>query len=323
MQFGAKLVQLQKWFIQGNSRRFQRVDIHVQCYITPKDPIDQREVFALGINYFTEQTHNQIQSIKEELRQLLKKLPGEHQKIDQMFWVILQQSELFADAIKQVSAGKSPQMSSLSWQHLLDHRHGFRELQTIEHSSPKTYQYLKAAEKKFTTFLNFFIQCLQQSNQKHFSAIHPLPEANFEIDQLVKSFRQPKFSHLPLAQLLLKLCEIMGLIINVFSDFYNDLYLHNYPKLWPSVPANISIGGIALTTSKHYEKFMRVKVRLYFAATRRTLEFDGVVVNTKEEAKGEWVAINFELPDGSMQDELQQMIYQYEIHETFGLKLPY
>lgn len=40
------------WFENGDARRFPRIEMPVQIYISPVNPIRDKDIFGLGIDYF-------------------------------------------------------------------------------------------------------------------------------------------------------------------------------------------------------------------------------------------------------------------------------
>jgi len=317
-------VNLQTWFNKGNSRRFHRVNLPVQCFITPKEPIYQRQIFALGIDYYPASTQHRIKKQKIELENRLAHLPSENKKIvQQVFYAIEHYFEIFLDAVIYASQGKDPRQQSIHWHSLVKTTQGIQEIEGLSTNSPKTYQYLKQITKKFSTFVAILVNSIERSNINHFSAPQPLPELDFKIDQLCKTLNQPQYHRVALAQSIIHLNHLMDLYIEVFANFYNDHFLKDYPRLWPMRDVNVSIGGIALKSPKSFELFSRVSVHLYFENQDIVLNFDGSVVKVDKERDSERIAINFELPESSLQDELQQLIYQHEVEETLAIKLPF
>lgn len=296
----------------------------VQCFITPKEPLYQRQIFALGIDYCPQPQQQMIAKARAEVDKILAKLPGEKREdVKKVFHSIMQHLELFLEAIQQASQGKDPRQHSIHWHTLMEDLHGIHSLIPLKEHAPKTYQYLKQIEEKYTAFLGIFIRSINLSTLHYFSTPAPLPESNFKLDKIAETFSEKKYQVIPLAQAILKLQQLLELYLQVFRNFYNDHYLKDYPKLWPVRKANVSIGGVALNIPQTYPKFSRVNVRLYFEKGDTLLEFEGSIVKSEKQEEGVYTAINFELPDGAMQDELQQQIYQSEIEATLGIRLPY
>ena len=298
--------------------------MHVQCLITPKEPIYQREIFALGIDYYPDPQKIAIAQKRQEVEQLIERLPKENrQRVIQVFVGIMHYFDLFLEAITQASAGKDPRHHSIKWHTLAQSIYGMHEIDQLAANSPKTYQYLKQVELKFTPYVERLVESIKNSTINHFSAPQPLPVEAFKLDKITQELKDPKYDLIPLAQSIIKLNELLEIYLQIFTNFYNDHFLKDYPKLWPMKEANVSIGGIAVKVVKSYELFSRVKVRLYFEEQDATLEFDGSIVKTDKLADGERIAINFELPDSAEQEELQHLIYQHEVRETLAIKLPY
>lgn len=317
-------MNLQNWFSKGNSRRFHRVNMQVQCFITPKEPIYQRQIFALGIDYYPESQKIAIAKQRKQVEDLIPMLPKENRQIvNQVFYGVMHHFDLFLEAIINASEGKDPRQHSIHWHTLVQSCNGIKEIDILEKHSPKTYQYLKQVDYKFSPFVSRLVESINASNVNHFSAPQPLPSETFKLDELTKELENEKYQNIPLAQSIVHLNYLLSLYIGIFENFYNDHFLKDYPKLWPLREANISIGGIALKTDKSYELFSRVNVHLYFETDNVVLKFDGSVVKIEKLPDGENIAINFELPEASQQEELQQLIYQSEVEETFGIKLPY
>lgn len=317
-------MNLQNWFSKGNSRRFHRVDMPVQCFITPKEPIYQRQLFALGIDYYPESQKWAIAKQRMLLEKQMNRLPNENkQLVHQVFYGLMHHFDLFLEAIILASEGKDPRNHSIHWHTLVQSIKSIREIEVLATNSPKTYQYLMLIANKFSPYVAQLVESINRSDVNHFWATLPLPESDFKIDQLSQQLQKPKFHRVPLAQAIIQLNKLLEQYLDVFKNFYNDHFLQDYPKLWPKRQANVSIGGIALQTPKSYALFSKVNVNLYFAQEDMILNFDGSVVKVDQEKDNEMVAINFELPEISTQDELQQLIYQHEVEETLSIKLPF
>lgn len=295
----------------------------VQCFITPKEPIYQRQIFALGIDYTPESKQREIKKKKVELENRLERLPSENKKVVQsVFAAIEHYFEIFLEAIIDASKGKDPRQQSIHWHSLVKTTQNIQEIEVLSVNSPKTYQYLTQIAKKFSTFVTILVTSIERSSINHFSTPQQLPEVDFKIDQLCTTLNQPKYQRVALAQSIIHLNQLLDLYLDIFANFYNDHFLKDYPKLWPIRKANISIGGIAFKSPKSFEQFSRVSVHLYFDHQDIVLNFDGSVIKVDKERDGERIAINFELPESTLQDELQQLIYQHEVEETLAIKLP-
>lgn len=326
------MVNLQNWFSRSNSRRFHRINRRVQCFITPKKPVYQRQIFALGVDYYPQSKKIAIAVQRHKVESLLEQLPPDNRKVTrEMFIHVMEHFDLFLEAILFAAKGKDPRQASMHWFKLEQSAQALPSLSMIRDKAPKTYEYLIEVQQKFSAYVKYLIASLMTSTIDPFSATHPLPNRTFKLDQIVAEFKAPKYDRLPLAQSMIAIDELLNQYLEIFSNFYHDHYLKDYPKEWPFREANLSIGGIALQLPQNYELFTKVLVRLYFADKKLELQFDGSIVKADKELDAgenpteavDYVAINFDQPDGRQQDELEQILFEYEIEETLKIQLPY
>ncbi|NPA72191.1 MAG: PilZ domain-containing protein [Gammaproteobacteria bacterium] len=313
---------MNKWFRKGNSRRYHRVDMPVRFFLIPSSPIKDKDIYATGTDYFPPSLQRQIQAKKELTRQAVSRIQEQNEILTEIFEEMIQFIEFFGRCAVSISQGQSPKKDPQYWMSVKEHLKGFKTIVKIKASSPKTYQYLQMIEIKYLTFLKRMIYSINHSTPTHFEVEGDLP-VGFKVDEMMTIFKSTKFSKIPLVQAILNLSEFMESYLEVYRQINADNYLKQYPQEWPLQIANVSASGIALLLNKKFEQYMRVDIHIYIESLDKVLDFDGSVVDirTDESTQKERVAINFEFPEGHLQDILQLEIQKQEVKECMKFDL--
>lgn len=299
-----------------NARRFFRIDMPLQTYVTSSSPIIEREIFASGANYLPVSI---VQKLHQEKLQVLDSLAGikEHKEaLTEIFNEMLNQAEFFGECCQMMFKGLNPHYHLASWAKLKNLKQGFVKLKLLQDDAPKTYAYLKKIEEKFLYFVHQLMLSAEHSSADQFYAPNYLKK-DFRIDQLVEAFSETQYQASPLPQSILHSAVFINTYLDVFRRMHDDHTQSQHPEDWPFEWVNISASGLAVSIKKGFRLHERVDVRVYLADAKRILKFDGVVVQiqTDTETQIERVAINFEFPDGQSQQFLQTYIQKYEINQ--------
>ncbi len=306
---------------KGNGRRFHRVDMPIRYFITPSSPIRDREIYATGANYFPESTLKLIDTKKSLILRAIEKIQTNDTALKRMFAEIMESIEFFGNCLKDITLGKSPKSDLQYWIQLKEHQKGFKHIEVLEKSSPKTFYYIKMIEQKYLTYLDYLVESIENSTPSHFFIRGRLP-SGFKIDELLLTFQNPKLKKVPLIQCFLHLTEFMETYLNVFQRINDDNYLKQFPREWPIQEANVSAGGLAVCMSKGFQLYSKVDAFIYFDSENKLLSFNGSIVGfrTVKEYQ-ERIAINFEFPNGHDQIFLQQEIQKHEVEECMNIPL--
>lgn len=307
---------MQHWFRKGNARRFHRVDMPLRFFIIPSSPLEEREIYATGANYFPAPVQNHLETLKRDTIQSLEKIQDQKELISKIVDEIIEAIEQYGTSLRNVSTGINPKQDPLSWLDTKNRLDGFKNAKLIKESSPKTYQYFKMIEEKHLAFHRTLVDSIDQSDKDNFEVKGHLP-VGFKLEETMALFKQERFSKTPLIQAILHLSEFMEAYQDIHRHINDDNYLQHFPQEWPQKTVNISASGIALLMKKMFNDYSKVDVFLYFEDSNKTVKFDGTVVDTREdlESHTKRIAINFEFPNGNDQNFIQQEIQKQEVKE--------
>ena len=313
---------MNKWFRKGNGRRFHRVDMAVRYYIVPTSPIKDREIYATGANYFPQPIVDMIEKRKNDTIRAVAKIKEQSALVTEIFNDVIQDIEFFGECTKSISEGTSPKSNVSYWLKVNDKLKGFSSIYRIEASSPKTFQYLSLIEEKYLNYLQRLTNSINESTPEHFMVEGLLP-VGFKLDEMMSVFEHEKFAKIPLIQAILNLSRFLDAYLDVYRQINDDNYIKQFPQEWPKQSANVSASGIAVLLPKRFEMYARVDVYLYFEEDDKVIKFDGSVVDLRadNDKHRERIAINFEFPDGSDQNYLQQEIQKQEVKECMKFAL--
>lgn len=313
---------MNRWFQKGNSRRFFRIDMPLRLFVTPSSPIKDREIYATGADYFPPGIKKRLQEQKTDTHYWLSRVQDQKILVTELFNEVIDFIEFFGECAISISQGINPRLDPKYWVQLNQKKQGFQKVEALFESAPKTYRYFKLIEDKYMTFLESMIHSITHSTQSHFEANRNLPYG-FKIDETLELFKKEKFSKVPLVQGILSLCQLMNIYLEAYRHINDDNVLRQYPTEWKLQQANVSASGLAVLLEKRFEAFEKVDVFFYFPTQEKILQFSGSIVDirTIDDAYKERVAINFEFPDGSNQDFLQNEIQRFEIEECMHFNL--
>lgn len=305
-----------------NVRRFFRINMPMRYHITPSTPIQDREIYATGANYFPPSVRTQLTEEKKAALNSLTRIQEFKETLTEVFVEMMSHAEFFGQCCETISKGMNPRFNPAMWQTLSAHRQGFPKIRLLEAASPKTHKHLKAIEEKYLYFLDRMIESISKSSATHFYAPDYLPHA-FRIDELRQIFADEKYDSVPLAQSILHTARYVNTYTEIFRQIHDDHTLRQNPQDWPLEMINVSASGIAVSTRKTFKLHGRMDVLFYFPESKKVLKFDGVVVNIQTDAEQqlERVALNFEFPDGKDQAFLQTEIQKFEIDECFNINV--
>ncbi|HBQ45317.1 MAG TPA: PilZ domain-containing protein, partial [Thiomicrospira sp.] len=173
---------MNKWFLRGNSRRFYRIDMPVHAYIAPTSPIKDLEIYATGTDYFPPTTLNLIQKQLSETRYWLDKIQDQKELLEPLFNEIIACIEFLGKGTENISKGINPRNSPDYWLSIKQMKQGFKTVDALQKSAPKTYTYFKLIEDKYLSFLNAFANSIENSTPQKVAARVDIPHA-FKIEE--------------------------------------------------------------------------------------------------------------------------------------------
>ncbi len=294
----------------------------VRHYIVPSSPIDDRQIYATGAEYFPTSFQNKVDIQKFSAQNWVKRIQEHADILTEIFDEIFEFIDFFGKCAYSIAEGRNPRMSSEYWTRVKRHLEGFQTARKIEPSSPKTFQYIKMIEEKYLAFLKSMVWSLEHSTATDFAVQGHLP-TGFQLDEMIGKFQSPKLEKIPLVQALLHTAAYMDSYLEGYRNIHEDNYLKQFPKEWKSTMVNISASGMAVNLGKRFPLYSNVDVYLYFPVDDKTLHFDGSIVDVRTDEKNykERVAINFEFPDGELQNYLQTQIQKQEVKECMDIAL--
>lgn len=294
----------------------------VRYYIVPTSPIKDREIYATGANYFPQPIVDMIEKRKNDTIRAVAKIKEQSALVTEIFNDVIQDIEFLGECTKSISEGTSPKSNVSYWLKVNDKLKGFSSIYRIEASSPKTFQYLSLIEEKYLNYLQRLTNSINESTPEHFMVEGLLP-VGFKLDEMMSVFEHEKFAKIPLIQAILNLSRFLDAYLDVYRQINDDNYIKQFPQEWPKQSANVSASGIAVLLPKRFEMYARVDVYLYFEEDDKVIKFDGSVVDLRadNDKHRERIAINFEFPDGSDQNYLQQEIQKQEVKECMKFAL--
>ena len=313
---------MNKWFRKGNGRRFHRVDMPVRYFIVPSSPIKDREIYATGADYFPQPLVNMIETRKYDTIRSVEKIKEQSDLVTQIFNDVIEDIEFFGECVKNVSIGISPKNDVSYWLKIKEKLKGFSSIHHIEVSSPKTFQYLSLIEEKYLSYLQRLTNSINESTPEHFYVEGLLP-IGYKLDEMMSVFQNKKFAKIPLIQAILHLSEFLEAYLDTYRQINDDNYVKQFPENWPTQIANVSASGLALLLPKRFDMYTHVDVYLYFEHANKIINFDGSVVDLREDNQQhkQRVAINFEFPNGNDQSFIQQEIQKQEVKKCMKFAL--
>ncbi|MBF6057796.1 MULTISPECIES: PilZ domain-containing protein [Thiomicrorhabdus] len=312
---------MKKWFQKNNSRRFHRVDMPVRYFIRPSSPIENRQIYATGTDYFPPSIEFKVNRHTQLVKMMLNELP-ENSLIQTLLTEMFQSVLFFGKCLDSISHGIQPLQDFGMRVHLQQMTDGFPHLDNIKPHSPKTYSFLKQFEDKYLYIIKQFLHNLSESSQNYFAATK-LKQSGFEIDSSMDDFRSPEHEQIPLRQAMLGIYDLFETYLEIYQHICSDHLDTQNPDNWPLQVVNISATGMAFHSSKGFPLHAAVDVFLAFDPPNKVIKFNGKVVSNTPQKNGhpERFAINFEFPDSEPQKYLQNEIQKFEIESCMDVEL--
>lgn len=310
------------WFENGDARRFPRIDMPVQVSISPVKPIRDKEVFALGIDYFPPSIEKQIQKTKLDLWHWVKHIQEQREILEPVFLEVIDLIDTFGEVIKGASHGKNPAANPKEHLTLRHLQNGFLGIATLKQPAPKTFQYFDSMNKKFLVYAENLVKSLQKSTATNF-ALNTQFQTEYDIDKTIANFEKPKFKQVPLAQSLYYLAQYINIHLEAYNQFLKDLQPIKTPKQWQPEQASISACGMAIYVPKRYPLNTKVETNFYFSETDEVLRLKATVVrcSSVQKQQHECNALDFDFPTSSDQSLIQRQLEQFQITRCLALDI--
>lgn len=305
------------WFERKEHRRFRRIDMSVKLFVTPSDPINDFEIFALGIDYFPKSVSSKINDHHKKLISWISHIQEQKDILEPVFKQVIMISELLGEAVRQVSEGRNPLLNEEFKQTLMGNVKNIKRIDALEEPAPKTFQYFSEMEKKLTHFLRLLLLSLHKSTDKRYHCFKP-ERQDFKIDQLTKKFTQEPFSKIPLVQSIYYMNQLINDYCDAFQEMNADYYLREHPEDWQELKVNMSAGGFAAYYKKRFLPGKPLISYIFLSDEGRvmTVKTTFARFETSRVMMAEKNAFYFEFPDPQDQRFLELEIERFELEKA-------
>ncbi|KUJ72407.1 hypothetical protein [Thiomicrospira sp. WB1] len=311
------------WFEKGESRRFQRIDLPLKLYITPKNPIRHMDIMALGIDYFPPIVKKQLNQYQRDVEKWLPQVQEHQADMQTVFKQLMQSADFFARWTDELAKGRAPNRDKDSWLRLHAYAKGVAHLLTPLKATPKTCQYLTMIDDKLMQYYQHFKQIIEHSTHAQFHCDRLLTQQNFDIDTVMAAFESDKYARSPLVQSLLHLYRYIETVLNAYDELNLDMHSRQNPKVWATQTANISAGGVAVFRPKRFAQGEKHLANLYFAEQKKLVQLPAYLARSFsiQQKHTECNAFNFDFPSGQDQHLIQHEIERFEILDSMNVAL--
>jgi hypothetical protein len=311
------------WFEKGESRRFQRIDLPLKLFITPKNPIQYMNILALGIDYFPPIVIKQLNHEQRQIDQWLPQIQEQPEAMQAVFKQLLASADFFGRWTQELAKGRVPNRDKDSWIRLHAHAKGIAHLLTPLKTTPKTCQYLSLMDQKLKTYYLHMKQVVEQSTPTQFHCDRLLSATDFDIDKVMSTFRSDKYAHSPLVQALLHLYDYLEITLSGYDELNLDMHSRKNPKTWPLQTANISAGGVAVYRKKRFPQGEKHLANVFFAQQKKLVQLPTYLARSfsMQQQNTECNAFNFDFPSGQDQHLIQHEIERFEILDSMNVAL--
>lgn len=308
------------WFDKNELRRFSRIDMPVKIFITSAAPIVDKEIFALGIDYFPNSVNKKIRQNHQQLLHWVNHIQEQKEILQPVFLQVIDSAEILGEAVKQISLGKNPLLDESFSQQIMNNLKSIGRIKTLEEPAPKTFQYFLEVEKKLTHFYRLLLVTLHRSTSKSYHCFEPITEP-FKIDEMTQKFSQPSFHKIPLVQSINYMHKLVDNFCAVFQEMNLDYYLRENPQAWKVQDVRISAGGFSALYQKRFLPGRPLKSYICLSESGRIMTVKSTLARcaTNVQKKGEHNAFYFEFPDPQDQKYLELEIERRQLEKVTGL----
>ncbi|WP_029407458.1 hypothetical protein [Thiomicrorhabdus sp. Milos-T2] len=305
------------WFEKNNFRRFRRMDMAVKLFVTPADPIKDKELFALGIDYFPNTVQKKIARNQKQLLSWVNHIQEQKEILEPVFLQVVDAAQLLGEVVKSISKGHNPLLDEQMTQQIMLNLKSVGRIASLEEPAPKTFQYFYEIEKKLTHFFRLLLLSLHKSSSNQYHSFD-ISQPDFKIDGMTQRFTQPSFQKIPLVQAIYFMSELVSTYCDIFQEMNSDYYLREHPEAWKERDVTISAGGFSTMFPKRFLPGRPLTSYIYFAEQARTIkvktQFARAESNSTEML--ELNAFYFEFPDQQDQKFLELEIERLQIDKT-------
>lgn len=302
------------WFEKNNFRRFRRMDMAVKLFVTPSNPIKDKELFALGIDYFPNTVQKKIARNQKQLLSWVNHIQEQKEILEPVFLQVVDAAQLLGEVVKAISKGHNPLLDEQMTRQIKLNLKSVGRIASLEDPAPKTFQYFYEIEKKLTHFFRLLLISMHKSSadKYHYFDIH---QPDFKIDGMTQRFTQPSFQKIPLVQSIYFMGELVNTYCDIFQEMNMDYYLREHPEAWKERRVTISAGGFSAMYPKRFLPGKPLTSYIYFTEQTRTIKVKTQFARA-ESNSSEMLELNafyFEFPDQQDQNFLELEIERLQI----------
>lgn len=305
------------WFEKRELRRFRRIEVPIKLFVTPADPIKDREIFALGLDYFPKTTTSKIKQHQQKLLYWVGHIQEQKEILEPVFKKVMLAAELLGEAVTSIAEGRNPLNDKVFASKIVKHVKAIEIITTLEEPAPKTHQYFFEIEKKITLHFKLLAMCLHKSSNKQFDSFKPTQHV-FKIDEMTRRFTQGKFQKIPLVQSIYYMNALVNDYCDVFNELNRDYYLREHPEDWQKANISISAGGFSALYHKRFLPGRPLKTYLYLDSSNRVMTVDTSFARNQANIPDliELNAFYFDFPDPQDQQFLELQIERLQLEKV-------
>ncbi len=156
------------WFEKKELRRFRRIDMNLKLFVTPSDPINDLEIFALGIDYFPKTVSSKIAKNRSNLLSWIEHIQEQKEILEPVFHEVIGSAELLGESLKMLSEGRNPILDDQIAEKIHKNLKVIGSISSLEEHAPRTFNYFYEVERKLTHYFRLLLISLHKSSEKDF-----------------------------------------------------------------------------------------------------------------------------------------------------------
>lgn len=305
------------WFEKRELRRFRRIEMPLKLFVTPADPIKDREIFALGIDYFPKTTVTKIQRHHQKLLYWVDHIQEQKEILEPVFKQVITACELLGEAVEYISQGRNPFNDRAFASKIVHNVKAIGFIATLEEPAPKTFQFFSEIEKKITHHFKLLAMSLHKSSSVNYQSFKP-ENTVFKIDEMTRRFTQGKFQKIPLVQSIYYINALVEDYCSVLNELNTDYYLRDHPEDWQLQNVSLSAGGFSANYHKRYLPGKPLMTYLYLDNANRVMTVATSFARNQPNMPdlNELNAFYFDFPDPQDQRYLELQIERIQLEKV-------
>jgi len=302
------------WFEKKELRRFRRIDMNLKLFVTPSDPINDLEIFALGIDYFPKTVSSKIAKNRSNLLSWIEHIQEQKEILEPVFHEVIGSAELLGESLKMLSEGRNPILDDQIAEKIHKNLKVIGSISSLEEHAPRTFNYFYEVERKLTHYFRLLLISLHKSSEKDFHGFS-IKRTQFKIDEMTAKFTQEAFQKIPLIQSIYYMNQLVANYCEIFEEMNLDYYLRDNPNECSLERVNVSEGGLSLHDCKRYIPGLPLQAYIHMPNHSRVMQVKTILARSESNFRvgQELNAFYFEFPDPQDQKVLELEIVQAQI----------